>query len=125
MKARKATAYLTSSDKKDVAANAKKGPDGFLGGSVDRLIAAGDVEIDQPGRHGMGEQMVYTASDQMFVLTGTRDAPPKIEDEVRGTVTGESIRFHAGDDSVVVVGESIEQGKGKATGKRTETRVKQ
>jgi lipopolysaccharide export system protein LptA len=123
MKARKATAYLTQADKKD--ATPKKTPDGFLGGSVDRVVAVGDVEIDQPGRHGTGEQLVYTASDQMFVLTGTRESPPKMNDETRGTVTGESIRFHSGDDSVVVAGESIEQGKGRASGKRTETRVKQ
>jgi lipopolysaccharide export system protein LptA len=92
---------------------------------VERVVAVGKVEIDQPGKHGSGEELVYTASDQMFVLTGTKETPPRMEDETRGTVTGESIRFHSGDDSVVVTGESIEQGKGKAAGKRTETRVKQ
>jgi lipopolysaccharide export system protein LptA len=59
----------------------------------------------------------------MFVLTGTKESPPRMVDETRGTTTGASIRFHSGDDSVVVAGESIE--KGKAVGKRTETRVKQ
>ena len=127
MKSKKTTAYLSSpdktADKKD--ASAKKGQEPFLGGSVERVVATGDVEIDQPGRHGTGDQLVYTAADQMFVLTGTREAPPKMMDETRGTATGESIRFHSGDDSVVVAGESIEQGKSKAAGKRTETRVKQ
>lgn len=122
IRSKKVTAYLSSApaagEKKDGAVT-KKAPEGFLGGSVERVVSAGDVAIDQPGRHGTGEQLVYTAADQMFVLTGTREAPPKMVDETRGTVTGESIRFHTGDESVVVAGESIEKGK------RTETRVKQ
>ncbi|WP_089838915.1 LptA/OstA family protein [Granulicella pectinivorans] len=140
MKAQKATAYLSQPPSTagavgktlEVGSSAAprndktaKTDQPFLGGSVERVVAVGKVEIDQPGKHGAGEELVYTASDQMFVLTGTKETPPRMEDETRGTVTGESIRFHSGDDSVVVTGESIEQGKGKAAGKRTETRVKQ
>ena len=103
----------------------------FFGGSVDRIVASGKVELEQPGRRGRGEQMVYTAGDGMFVLTGTAGAPPRVEDEARGTVTGASLRFHRGDDSVVVTGGGIEHGLDAAgrpvrTGtSRTETRVKQ
>ncbi len=73
-----------------------------MGGSVERIVATGQIEIEQTGRRATGTQLVYTASDGMFVLTGTAAAPPKVVDEVRGTVTGASLRFHSGDESVVV-----------------------
>ncbi len=94
---------------------------GFMGGSVERVVASGHIEMQQPGRRATGEQVVYTASDGMFVLTGTATALPKVVDDLQGTVTGTSLRFHAGDENVVVsnVGES---GAGQRV--RTETRVK-
>jgi lipopolysaccharide export system protein LptA len=94
---------------------------GFMGGSVERVVASGHIEMQQPGRRATGEQVVYTASDGMFVLTGTLAMLPKVVDDVQGTVTGTSLRFHAGDENVVVsnVGES---GAGQRV--RTETRVK-
>lgn len=95
------------------------GKGGFMGG-VERVVASGQIVIDQPGRRATGEQVVYTASDGMFVLTGTADAMPKIVDEQRGTVTGTSLRFHAGDESVVV----SNGGSGAGQRVRTETRVK-
>jgi lipopolysaccharide export system protein LptA len=95
----------------------------FLGGSLERVVATGKVEIEQPGRRGTGEQLVYTASDGMFVLTGTAAAPPRMEDETRGTTTGAVLRFHAGDDRVEVSNGGIQSGDTQR--KRTETRVKQ
>jgi lipopolysaccharide export system protein LptA len=94
---------------------------GFIGGSVERVVVTGQVEMEQPGRRATGEQLVYTASDGTFVLTGTAAAPPKIMDETRGTVTGTSLRFRSGDESVV-----ISNGESSGTGQRvrTETRVK-
>jgi lipopolysaccharide export system protein LptA len=65
--------------------------------------------------------MVYTASDGMFVLTGTAAVLPKVIDNERGTVTGTSLRFHSGDDNVVV-SNGGESGAGQKV--RTETRVK-
>lgn len=94
---------------------------GFMGGSVERMVASGHVVIGQPGRRATGEQVVYTASDGMFVLTGTASAPPQVVDEERGTVTGTVLRFHAGDDSVVV-SNGGKTGAGERV--RTETRVK-
>jgi lipopolysaccharide export system protein LptA len=94
---------------------------GFMGGSVERIIATGHIAMEQPGRSATGEQVVYTASDGMFVLTGTATAPPKMMDDRRGTVTGTSLRFHSGDDNVVVSNEG-ESGAGQRV--RTETRVK-
>jgi lipopolysaccharide export system protein LptA len=94
---------------------------GFMGGSVERVVASGHIEIQQPGRRASGEQLVYTANDGMFVLTGTAKVLPKVVDDQRGTVTGTSLRFHAGDENVVVSNEG-ESGVGQRV--RTETRVK-
>jgi lipopolysaccharide export system protein LptA len=84
-------------------------------------VATGHIEMQQPGRRASGEQVVYTASDGMFVLTGTAAALPKVVDDQRGTVTGTSLRFHSGDENVVV-SNTGESGAGQRV--RTETRVK-
>jgi OstA-like protein. len=97
----------------------KASQSGFMGGSVERVVATGHIEIDQPGRRATGERAVYTASDGMFVMTGTAAAPPKIVDATRGTVTGTSLRFHSGDESIVV-----SNGMDSKQRVRTETRVK-
>ncbi|MBB5342662.1 LptA/OstA family protein [Tunturibacter empetritectus] len=94
---------------------------GFMGGNVERVVASGHIEMQQPGRRASGEQLVYMASDGMFVLTGTPTALPKVVDDQRGTVTGTSLRFHSGDENVVVSNEG-ESGAGQRV--RTETRVK-
>ena len=93
---------------------------GMMGGSVERIVATGQIAIEQTGRRATGTQLVYTASDGMFVLTGTAGAPPKVVDEVRGTVTGASLRFRTGDESVVVSND----GSGAGHRVRTETQVK-
>jgi lipopolysaccharide export system protein LptA len=97
------------------------GGGGFMGGSVERVVATGHVEMEQPGRQATGEQVVYTASDGMFVLTGTPAVLPKVVDGQRGTVTGTLLRFHSGDDNIVV-SNGGESGAGQRV--RTETRVK-
>jgi lipopolysaccharide export system protein LptA len=94
---------------------------GFIGGKVDRMVASGRIEMEQPGRQATGEQLVYTASDDTYVLTGTTILLPKVVDDQRGTVTGTSLRFHPGDDSIVV-SNGGEVGAGQRV--RTETRVK-
>ena len=91
-----------------------------MGGSVERIVATGHIEMEQPGRRATGEQVVYTASDGMAVLTGTATVLPKVVDAQQGTVTGTSLRFHSGDDSVVV----SNGGSGDRQKVRTETRVK-
>jgi lipopolysaccharide export system protein LptA len=93
---------------------------GFMGGSVERVVATGHIDMEQPGRRATGEQLVYTASDGMFVLTGTSAVLPKVVDQQQGTVTGASLRFHAGDENIVV------SNGGESAGQRvrTETRVK-
>ena len=73
-----------------------------MGGSVERMVVTGRIEMEEPGRRATGEQLAYTASDATYVLTGTATVLPKVIDDQRGTVTGTSLRFRSGDDSVVV-----------------------
>jgi lipopolysaccharide export system protein LptA len=106
-------------------ADAAKSPaaqSGFMGGSVERMVASGGIEIMQPGRKVTGEQLVYTAADGMYVVTGRPGALPRMTDVAQGTITGAALRFHAGDNSVVV-----SNGPDSVAGQRvrTDTRVKQ
>ena len=136
MQAQQVAVYLEPAPTKfatgaTVAESAKKAPSrqaaktattsGFMSGNVERIVAIGHIEIQQPGRKAKGEQVVYTANDGMFILTGTPTALPKVMDDQRGNVTGTSLRFHAGDDNVVV---SNGGSSGAGQRVRTETRVK-
>lgn len=95
------------SDAMDVYFGAVTGP-GQAGASgakqVDRVVARGSVHLEQPGRNGTGNELVYTANDRKFVLTGTSAVPPRLIDQTRGTVTGNSLIFNDRDDSVIVSG---------------------
>jgi lipopolysaccharide export system protein LptA len=83
------------------AAPAVKTPD-QQGSQVSKIVARGAVELQQPGRKGTGEDLTYTAEDGKFVLTGTTATPPRLTDQVRGTVTGAALIFNDRDDSVMV-----------------------
>ena len=96
-----------------------------MGGQVERVVATGNVQVEQPGRRANGQQLVYTAADSLYVMTGTPAAPPRIVSDGRagttpGTVVGSSLRFHSGNNSVVVT-----SGDGQAGPQRvkTDTRV--
>jgi lipopolysaccharide export system protein LptA len=128
MRGQQATVYLQAAGGGQAGAKVagpgaaqSAGLGGFMGGSVERVVVTGQIEMEQPGRRATGEQLVYTASDGAFVLTGTAAAPPKIMDETRGTVTGTSLRFRSGDESVVI---SNGESGGSGQRVRTETRVK-
>jgi lipopolysaccharide export system protein LptA len=82
---------------------------------VSKIVARGAVELQQPGRKGTGEELTYTSADGRFLLTGSSTSPPRLTDQVRGTVTGNALIFNDRDDSVVVSG-----GSSKAV---TQTRV--
>ncbi len=101
---------------------AAAGPEEFMSGSVDRVTAEGTVEVSERGRRASGEKLVYTAADGMFVMTGTPAAPPKVLDEVQGTITGAALRFNAGNNSVMVLGDK-KGGEGQRV--HTETQVRQ
>ncbi len=76
------------------------------GGSIDSILATGGVHLQQPGRTGSCERLLYTEMDGRYQLTGTPAAPPSITDSLRGTVTGTTLIFHGGDDTVEVAGET-------------------
>ncbi|HEY0797441.1 MAG TPA: LptA/OstA family protein [Acidisarcina sp.] len=71
---------------------------------IDHIVATGHVILDQPGRRATGEKLLYTAQDGSFTLTGSAAAPPRLVDDLRGTVTGASLIFDSHDGSVSVSG---------------------
>ena len=81
-------------------------PAGPSGGQaqVDRMIASGHVVLNSQGRHGTGEQLVYSSVSGDYELTGTNATPPRMSDPERGNVTGEALIFHSRDDSVSIEG---------------------
>ena len=89
-----------------------------LNGSIDRVVVYGAVQIDQPGRHGTGDQLFYTASSATYVLTGTPTSPPHIADAQQGNVTGATLLFGDAGSTIVVSGE---QGAPKGKGGRVHT----
>jgi lipopolysaccharide export system protein LptA len=70
-------------------------------GQLDRMVAQGNIVITQAQRRADGDQLVYTASDDKFVLSG---GPPSIFDAERGKITGDSLTFYRRDDRVLVEG---------------------
>jgi lipopolysaccharide export system protein LptA len=70
-------------------------------GKIDHIVAQDNVVVTQPQRRGTGDQLVYTASDDKFVLTG---GPPSIFDAEHGKVTGVSLTLFRHDDRVLVEG---------------------
>ena len=71
---------------------------------IDSMTSRGNVVVASQGRRGTGEKLVYSSETGNYVLTGTAEAPPKITDPVRGSVTGEALVFNSRDDSVTVEG---------------------
>ena len=74
-----------------------------LVGELERVVAAGHVELDKPGLHATGTRLVYTASDRIALLTGDSNAPPRAVG-AQGTTTGAALRFNSCDDSIEVLG---------------------
>ena len=74
---------------------------------VDHLDAEGNVVLTQPGRRGVGDKLVYTASDGRAVLTG-RTA--RVDDIEQGSTMGSQLTFYSRDDRVFV---ENQQGTGR------------
>jgi lipopolysaccharide export system protein LptA len=72
-------------------------------GQLDHMVAQDNVVVQQPNRRAEGHELVYTAADDKFVLTG---GPPSIFDAEQGKITGVSLTFFRGDDRVLVEGEA-------------------
>jgi lipopolysaccharide export system protein LptA len=70
-------------------------------GKVEKMVAQGQIVVAQPVRWATGQQLVYTAADEKFVLTG---GPPSIFDAEHGKITGVSLTFFIHDDRVLVEG---------------------
>jgi lipopolysaccharide export system protein LptA len=81
--------------------------------AINKIVAEGDIVISQPGRRATGNRLIYTASEDKYVLTG---GPPSIFDAERGNVTGDSLTLFGHDARVLVEGS-------KQTPAVTETRV--
>ncbi|MBZ5704500.1 MAG: LPS export ABC transporter periplasmic protein LptC [Acidobacteriia bacterium] len=70
-------------------------------GKIDHMVAQGQVVVVQPARRATGDQLVYTAASDQFVMTG---GPPSIFDAEHGKITGVSLTFFRRDDRVLVEG---------------------
>ncbi|PYP84504.1 MAG: LPS export ABC transporter periplasmic protein LptC [Candidatus Angelobacter sp. Gp1-AA117] len=69
---------------------------------LDRIIAQGEITIQQQERKATGNQLVYTAQDEKFVLTAADGKRPSIFDAEHGQITGDSLTFYTHDDRVLV-----------------------
>jgi lipopolysaccharide export system protein LptA len=74
---------------------------------VDHLNAEGSVVLTQPGRRGVGDKLVYTASDGRAVLTGKT---ARVDDVEQGSTMGSQLTFYSRDDRVFV---ENQQGTGR------------
>jgi lipopolysaccharide export system protein LptA len=94
---------------------ARGSPSGVSGNQLDRIVAQGDIEIQQGGRRAVGNQVIYTVQEQKFVLTGTPERKPSIFDAEHGQITGDSLTFFTQGDRVLV-------GSGDSSPTLTQTR---
>ncbi|MGP8258884.1 MAG: hypothetical protein ACLQM6_02910 [Acidobacteriaceae bacterium] len=95
-----------------------------LTGRLQRVVASGHVDIQQPAFRATGERLVYTASDRVFLLTGDSKTPPQATGAT-GTTTAAALRFHRScDDSGGVSVEALSTLPGEPERRvQTETRV--
>jgi lipopolysaccharide export system protein LptA len=72
------------------------------GNQLDRIVAQGDILIQQPDRRATGSQLIYTAQEQKFVLTGAPGKKPSIFDAEHGQISGDSLTFFTHDGRVLI-----------------------
>jgi lipopolysaccharide export system protein LptA len=70
-------------------------------GQLERMVAEGNVVIQEPARRATGDQLIYTVADDKLVLTG---GSPSIFDAEHGKIRGDSLTFFRRDDRVLVEG---------------------
>ena len=83
---------------------------------LERIVAQGDIQIQQAARKAVGNQLVYTAADEKMVLTGTPARRPSIFDAERGEISGDSLTFFTHDGRVLV-------GSGETSQNQTPNRI--
>ncbi len=71
--------------------------------TISRMLAQGNVKIQQEGRNSFSSTAEYFAADGMVVLTG---GPPRIIDPVRGFSSGPRLTMYLNDDRIAVEGDS-------------------
>jgi lipopolysaccharide export system protein LptA len=101
------------------------GQTNMFGGSVQRVVLTGAVRLDQPGRAGTGEQLVYTAADSTYILTGTPAKPPHMVDVKQGNITGATLLFRSDDSTIIVTGGPPGSAQPQHGRIHTETEVRQ
>jgi len=69
---------------------------------LEKIVAEGNVVLQEPERKATGARLVYTAADSKYVLTGSPVVLPSIFDAEHGNVTGDSLTFFSHDDRVLV-----------------------
>ena len=84
---------------------------------LERIVAQGDIRIQQAARKATGNQLVYTAADEKMVLTGTPGRRPSIFDAERGEISGDSLTFFTHDGRVLV-------GSGETSQTQTSIRIR-
>ena len=105
-RAQRGVAFLTPNQPAGTAkVQPAKGQPDPVGASVEKIVMSGAVKVEQPGRTATGEQLLYTAATDEFVLTGTPGHPPHVVDDKQGNMTGSTLLFHAPDSTIVVSGE--------------------
>jgi lipopolysaccharide export system protein LptA len=77
-------------------------PTGKPTSQLDRIVAQGDIQIQQTNRRATASQAVYVAAEEKFVLTGKPGKLPSIFDAERGQISGDSLTFFTHDDRVLV-----------------------
>jgi len=87
------------------------------GNQLDRIVAQGDIVIQQPDRKATGSQLVYTAQDERFVMTGASGKKPSIFDAEHGQISGDSLTFFSHDGRVLI-------GNGESSHSLTQTRIR-
>ncbi len=126
MTSREAVVTLSSKDKTGSAGEKAAPQQGMGGRQLERVTATGDVTVRQPGRVATGARAVYTAADEMFVMTGEDGVEPKVVDDVSGSVRGAVLRFRSGDNSVAIDGRAKDGTPPTGDGRvHTRTKVKQ
>ena len=74
-------------------------PGKATGGTVERIVAQGNVRIVQPGRRGHSERAEYFPAEETIVLSG---GTPTLEDDELGTATGATLTFKNAGASITV-----------------------
>ncbi|HZQ41864.1 MAG TPA: hypothetical protein VFA99_01345 [Acidobacteriaceae bacterium] len=77
---------------------------GSVESSLDRVVMDHGVKIEQPGRVGTGDELLYTASTSQFILIGTPGQPAHVSDDKQGSITGHALMFRSPDSTIVVEG---------------------